>query len=146
MNNSQVCIDASFLTKLVILETHSQEAKSLWEEWIWKDVEAVAPLLLPFELTAILRKKLFRKLLTDAEADTAFAKVLALEVELLDPDDLHVRAWAMARRLNQPTAYDSHYLALAESLNCEFWTADERLFNAVHDKLDWVHWIGNYRA
>ncbi|MBM4457262.1 MAG: type II toxin-antitoxin system VapC family toxin [Chloroflexi bacterium] len=51
----------------------------------------------------------------------------------------------MARRLNHPAAYDAHYLALAEMYTCPFWTADERLFNAVHEALNWVHWLGDYR-
>ena len=31
-----------------------------------------------------------------------------------------------------------------ERLSCEFWTADERLFNAVRSQLTWVKWIGNF--
>ena len=42
-------------------------------------------------------------------------------------------------RLNQTVAYDAAYLALAEFLNSEFWTADNKLFK-VADKegLTWV--------
>jgi hypothetical protein len=54
-----------------------------------------------------------------------------------------VRAWNLAQRLNQPKVYDCYYLALAELLACEFWTADERLFNTVRHDLGWVKWIGN---
>ena len=49
---------------------------------------------------------------------------------------------SLATRFNRPTAYDAKYLALAEMMNCEFWTADERLFNAVRDELSWVRWLG----
>ena len=34
------------------------------------------------------------------------------------------------------------YLALAEFQQCEFWTADERLWNSVKRDLRWVHWLG----
>jgi predicted nucleic acid-binding protein len=31
---------------------------------------------------------------------------------------------------------------LAKILECDFWTADKRLFNALQDAhLGWVHWI-----
>jgi predicted nucleic acid-binding protein len=43
-----------------------------------------------------------------------------------------------------PRAYDTAYLALAQLRNCEFWTADKRLFNAVSGELDWVRWLGDY--
>ena len=48
------------------------------------------------------------------------------------------------QRFNLPRAYDTAYLALARLRNCEFWTADERLFNAVSRELDWVRWLGDY--
>ena len=31
---------------------------------------------------------------------------------------------------------------LAEMLACPFWTADERLYNAVKEQLSWVRWLG----
>ena len=49
-------------------------------------------------------------------------------------------AFAWTRRLNRAAAYDSFYLALAEGLQCDLWTADRRLFNAVD--LPWVHLAG----
>jgi len=39
--------------------------------------------------------------------------------------------------------HDSQYLALAERLECEFWTADERLFNAIVRDFSWIRWLGN---
>ena len=51
----------------------------------------------------------------------------------------------MAKRFNRPQAYDSHYLALAEMLGLELWTADERLYNAVKDALPWVKWLGDFQ-
>jgi hypothetical protein len=44
------------------------------------------------------------------------------------------------------TAYDSQYLAVAERLKCEFWTADSRLVNAVAPHLTWVKWMGNFKT
>jgi predicted nucleic acid-binding protein len=48
----------------------------------------------------------------------------------------------MADRLGCLATYDTHYLVLAEYLACEFWTADERLANAVRGELPWVRWLG----
>jgi len=51
----------------------------------------------------------------------------------------------LATHFNRPTAYDAHYLALAEMLGCEFWTADRRLYNAVKEELPWVKWLSDFR-
>ena len=47
-----------------------------------------------------------------------------------DPD-LRRSALSWAERLGQFAAYDSFYVALAERLGCEVWTADRRLANAA---------------
>ncbi|MCC7354088.1 MAG: type II toxin-antitoxin system VapC family toxin [Anaerolineae bacterium] len=143
MTDSLVCIDASLLIKLVVPEPLSDRADALWGRWIRDSVEVVAPRLLHYEVTAVLRRRVHRRLLNEAEARAALDAALALELTLVDPDDLHARAWEMARRLGQPTTYDSHYLALAESLGCPFWTANERLCNAVRTSLTWVRWLGD---
>jgi predicted nucleic acid-binding protein len=143
--NSLVCVDASILIKLVVGEEHSDRALALWSSWVDNGVEIVAPTLFPYEVTATLRKKVHRQLLTLAEGREAFAAALAVEVTPMSPPGLHERAWELATRFNRPTAYDSHYLALAEVLGCEFWTADQRLFNAVLEELSWVRWLGDYQ-
>jgi predicted nucleic acid-binding protein len=40
-------------------------------------------------------------------------------------------------QLKRAAAYDSFYLALAETLRSELWTADKRLVNAAG--VSWVH-------
>ena len=41
---------------------------------------------------------------------------------------------------------DAHYLALAESVNCELWTADERFYRAASPTVDNVRWVGDFSA
>ena len=143
--DSLVCVDASILIKLVVEEEQSDRASALWDSWVDGGVEIVAPTLFSYEVTATLRKKVHRQLLTLAEGKEAFAAALAVGMTLMAPSGLHERAWELAARFNRPTAYDSHYLALAEMLSCEFWTADQRLFNAVRDELGWVRWLREYQ-
>ena len=144
MNKSLVCVDAGVLIKLVMAEEDSDRADALWEQWKEDGVKVVAPALLLFELTSVLRKKVHRGLLEPEEGKRAFDTVHRLPVQVLAPSDLHRRAWELATRFNRPAAYDAHYLALAEMMNCEFWTADERLFNTVRDELSWVRWLGAF--
>jgi predicted nucleic acid-binding protein len=52
--------------------------------------------------------------------------------------------WRAASRGSARSAYDAAYLALADREREPLITADERLYNAVHPKLKWVLWLGNY--
>jgi predicted nucleic acid-binding protein len=51
-----------------------------------------------------------------------------------------MKLWQAKRR----SVYDSWYLSLAEETGCEFWTADEKLYNATQDRLTFVKWLGDY--
>ena len=140
-----VCIDASLALKLALNETDSDLVRSLWASWAKQQATLVAPMLWGYEVTSVIRNRTHReKLPAELESQTVDA-LRQLPVQLLQPTGLFQRAWELARHFNRPTAYDSHYLALAEIVNCPFWTADKRLYNAVHSELNWVHWLGNYQ-
>ncbi len=51
----------------------------------------------------------------------------------------------MTQKFRLPATYEAHYLALAEREACDYWTADERLWNGVKGELSWVRWLGSYR-
>jgi predicted nucleic acid-binding protein len=140
--SSLVCVDASLALKLVLGEDDSPRALALWRRWIDEGVTVVAPPLLAYEVTSVLRSKVYRGLLAAEAGDEAFREIHAQGIRYLAPEGLHARAWELAGRLDRPAAYDAHYLALAEILGCEFWTADGRLNNAVKDVLPWVRWSG----
>ena len=88
------------------------------------------------------------------KADALFDRWAGEEVQLIAPafcevDTRHSaeqreRAWEIASEFQFPTVYDATYLALAELSQCEFWTADEKLFMQVRNKLTYVQWLGNY--
>jgi len=142
--NSQVCIDANLALKLVLVKEDSPKAQHLWATWVDTGVEIVAPPLLAFEGTSVIYSKMQRGLVPPEEAELMFRAFHLLGVRLLYPDGLHEKAWELAKRFNRPQSYDSHYLALAEMLGLELWTADERLYNVVKHDLSWVRWLGDY--
>ena len=138
MPNSQVCVDSNLVLKLVLLEEDSGDARTIWRDWTERRAERVAPPLLWYEVTSVLRTRVHRGMLTPGEAQEALDLILALDISPVIPPSLHQRAWDLANRLELPAAYDAHYLALAENLGCEFWTADLRLHRSVKDRLAWV--------
>jgi predicted nucleic acid-binding protein len=140
--NSLVCVDASLVLKLVLGEGDSPRVLTLWRRWIDESITVIAPPLLAYEVTSVLRTKVYRGLLSPELGDEAFREIHAQGIQYLAPEELHVRAWELARRLNRPAAYDAHYLALAEILGCELWTADARLCNASRETIPWVRHPG----
>ena len=140
---SQICIDSGILLKLVLHEPDSHLAEALWRSWVMDGVQLVAPYLFGFEVTAVIRKVTYQGLLTPAIGEQVLKKALEFDVTLQTFTGIHERAWTLAAQFNRPTAYDTHYLALAEKVACPFWTADRRLFNVVHQQLTWVHWLGD---
>jgi predicted nucleic acid-binding protein len=127
---------------LVVEETYSRETWALWRSWLNEGRTIAAPSLLRYEVTSVLRKQVVRGLRTVKENQHALELALALDIRYVEPNDFHRRAYLLADRLGRPAAYDTHYLALAEYLACEFWTADERLVNAASQTLPWVRWLG----
>lgn len=146
MANSWVCVDASLVIKLVVEEAYSREARSLWRTWQNEGREIAAPSLLRYEVTSVLRKHVVRGLRTTAESRQALELALAFEIEYVEPVSIHLRTFEWADRLGRPAAYDAHYLAVAEYLACDFWTADERLVNAAQDTSSWVRWLGEVKG
>ncbi|OQY17045.1 MAG: hypothetical protein B6I35_15090 [Anaerolineaceae bacterium 4572_32.2] len=145
MLRSQVCVDANVVVALVTAERYSRAAFALWQELTRKDRQPVAPLLLRYEVTSTLHHKIVRGAMSSEDTGQALREVLAFDIHYLDPPGLSERAFELAARFQRPAAYDTHYLALADHLNCPFWTADERLYNAICADFPHIHWLGDHQ-
>jgi predicted nucleic acid-binding protein len=143
-------VDASLAAKWIVTEDDSNHALALYEHWAAQDERMVAVHLLPFEITNILRKKMRREDLPLEAAQEALARLLAMPIQLRPGPAqararLHRDALDIAARFDLPATYDAHYLALAASLRCELWTADERLLNQLRRRLPYVHGLSEFR-
>lgn len=138
--------DSGIFIAAVLQEPYRKQAIALINEWATQNIQIVAPVLFRYEVTAVIRKNIYRGILPPALATDVRANLQSLtaNIEFMIDDRLLERGYELAEQFNRPTAYDSQYLAVAERLGCEFWTADERLFNAVAQDLNWVRWVGNY--
>lgn len=139
---SYVVIDANLAVRGILDETDS--LKAFWEKVDEENLTLCAPRLWMSETTSTIRSLVFHKALSSDEAEDILRTIHGLCVEIIDEDEeLSLRALELAGKLGQAKAYDAFYLALAEKLVVDFWTADERLYNRCHRdlKLRWVHWI-----
>jgi predicted nucleic acid-binding protein len=134
-------VDASLAIRLILPGSQRGFFRSQVEQWLQDGYELYAPDLWLYEMTSALCKAAFLGALTADDAERSLALVYDLGVQLVAPDaDQTRRAFAWTLRLNRAAAYDSFYLTLAEAMQCELWTADRRLVNAVN--LPWVRMSG----
>lgn len=145
MKSTEVCVDASVAIKVVVAEADSDKADALFNGWVSDEKQLIAPVFFEAETDSILRQKVsLRHELTAEQGQSAFASLSTLPIKTQHSAEQRRRAWELAREFNFPTVYDATYLALADLRQCEFWTADEKLFKQVRDKLKFVKWLGSY--
>jgi predicted nucleic acid-binding protein len=89
-----------------------------------------------------VNKAVARGDLTEEEGREAISLLLTVHAYRRPLPSPH-ESYELARKY-QRSVYDSWYLALAEELGSEFWTADQKLYNAVKDRLPFVKWLGDY--
>ena len=142
--SGSVVIDASLAVKWLVEEDDSDKAHAVLQSWVAQDITRIAPFLMPFEVANVLHRRVLRGELSVVDSTRMITRLLESRLELHQPPGLHARALQLASQLNQGAAYDAHYLALAESVGCELWTADERFYRAVSPGVDNVRWIGEF--
>jgi predicted nucleic acid-binding protein len=142
MSTAEVVVHASLALKWVIEEPYSSEARTLLDDWGSNRRKLLAPALFLYEVANALAKRMQRRQFTLEQAKERLRFFLERGPVLQQIGAVHPRALELMERFGLPTAYDAHYLALAESQRCECWTADERLWNTVRHELAWVRWIG----
>lgn len=139
-----IVIDANILIAFGLadepLHTQAQQILSVWAS---AGANLTAPRLFRSEITAVARKAVYQQRLTHEHGRRVLIRLLAYPVALYEDSALLEAAYDLAETFNRPRAYDTQYMALAQRLSCEFWTADERLFNAVKDRVAGIRWLGN---
>lgn len=141
---SWVVADSNIYLATIIPDLQTERADALIAHWIVQDYTIAAPYLFRYEVMSVVRKHVARETLTDDEGRQALSNLLAQPIQYFADDDLLNRAYELAKLHDRPAGYDSVYLALAERLNCEYWTADLRLFNAINRVFKPIRWLGDF--
>jgi predicted nucleic acid-binding protein len=139
--SQRLVVDARCALQLILPGVHTAHVQAMLSDWQQRGCRLCAPTLWTYEMASTLCKAVYFRTLTDVEGRRALSLVHRLDVDLYPPDGVQTeRAYDWTSRLQRASAYDSFYLALAETLGCELWTADRRLYQAVG--LPWVRWAG----
>jgi predicted nucleic acid-binding protein len=139
-------VDANLALALVLGTPYCDWAQALWERWASAQTVVFAPDLWAYEVTSALREAMVITGVTLAEAETRLETLTPLGIRLVPPTPAFDRSSRWAQRLERTVAYDAHYLALAEVMACEFWTADRCLAARLTPDVRWVPWVGQVNA
>lgn len=104
----------------------------------------MAPVLLAAEASNALYRSVIRGVLPLSQARSALTTIFGSGLQLIETVELPDRSMVLAERLDRAATYDCYFLALAESLDCELWTGDERFYNGVRYREPRVRWIGEF--
>lgn len=133
-----ICIDSSVAAKWILPESDSPLALRLY--WLagQNRHSFVAPVLISYEVTNILRQRCRRDGMLADEAARLLLEFLGFSIQFVDPAVYHAEALDIANSMELVASYDAHYLALAQREGCDFWSADRRLLNALRGRLPFV--------
>jgi len=141
---AKICVDASLVLLWLLPQKLSQQAEDMWSSWREKRTELIAPPLILAEVASVLRKRVFYGQIPPEIGQELFEIFCDLDLKVTYSDSLHMEAWELAKQFNLPKVYDMHYVALAKLEECELWTGDNRLANAVRGKFESVRYVGNH--
>ena len=132
-------VDASVIVEVLAPDvvTRDSRATALLARLAVAGKEVVAPALLWLETSDALLTGISRGRWDGAAADSTAARLGRLDVRAADTAPDRARAFELARRYDNWPVYDMLYVALAERLGTEFYTADEKL-RARLAHLPWV--------
>jgi predicted nucleic acid-binding protein len=137
-------VDASFVMRSVLPGPLRERVKALLTEWQARGDTIQVPALWYYEITSALSKGVYFKEFSRDQAEEMLALITEIEFTVIVPDAAQMQqAFDWTLRLRRAAAYDSFYLALAETTSDGLWTADERLYNATKSLVVWVHWVGD---
>jgi predicted nucleic acid-binding protein len=123
---SRLVIDSSVVIKWFVPEVHADDAL----RYLDPDLERDAPELLLAEVANILWKKVGRGELTAVQAEKIAQNVSQADINVHTLGPLFEQGLRIALASGR-SAYDSIYLALADSLSTRVVTADRRLYNTL---------------
>jgi predicted nucleic acid-binding protein len=134
-------VDASVILSAFFPDEDQAQAQALIRDHVVGRVALVAPSLLLYEVTNAVVQARRRGRISDEQVEKILSSFEGLGIALRPVTWQQILPLAL--RFDR-SAYDAAYLALAEMAELRLFTGDRRLYNAIHEHLDWVQWIGDY--
>lgn len=124
----ELILDASVIIKWFLDEPLSEKALAYRNQHLDGKIKIIAPSLLAFEITNALCTKSGVKEKAVFSAIEAFYFTNVYEYPFAEK--LAIKSAQLSKK-HKVSAYDAAYVALAQDRNCQFITADEKLYRKV---------------
>ena len=133
-------LDASVIAKWFKYEEGREKALEIRDNFISDQEQITFPDLLILELANLLR---FSRIYNQTDIIKAVESIENMDIDIVVPTFEVIKDSVRMAVENDLTVYDAVYISLAESLGCDFITADEKLHQKVK-KLKFVKLLKNY--
>ncbi len=138
-----VVIAANITLAMALPVAYTDLVMDKLDAWQRKQVEVVVPTLWAYEIAEGIKTAVDKGFLSLGKGFLAIEAIFSLGYKRVHPTvELSKMSLAWSRTLGLAKTDEGQYLALAEMLAAEFWTADEKLVTLAHrEGADWVKWI-----
>ena len=130
MARRPLVFDASVIIKWFTQEEKREEAINLREKYINDELEIVVPDLILYEISNALR---FNPNFQERDIKEAIQSLFDMKINIIVPvPEILEKSIEIAYSKNI-TIYDAFYVALAQIIDFDFITADEKLYEKIKD-------------
>ncbi|MBI4710246.1 MAG: type II toxin-antitoxin system VapC family toxin [Nitrospirae bacterium] len=139
-----IVVDSGVILKAYFSDEDGHaEAQRLIADYAKGSLTFHAPSLITYEIinACLVASRMAR--FPKNRAKELMEEMLDIEIIKKDIEHLKTRIFDISVKYSK-SAYDSAYMALAESMQMSFYTGDKKLFNSLKQDFSFVKWIGNY--
>ena len=137
-----LCLDTSVWIPYLVPEVYQPQSRKLIAEALSLSIRLVAPAFAWAEVGSVLRKKTRMGVITAEEALGFFEDFCELPINYIEEEAIRAITWKIADKYGLCTLYDAAFLACAESVSAEFWTADAALVRQLMPRPAYLQEIG----
>lgn len=138
-----VVADASAILCAYFPDELSPRAKELMLDYALDRISLCGPRLLVLELINACLVAARRRRINEEILFKTAKEISSLQIMWVDIEKEAEKVFSLSRKY-QITAYDAAYIIAAQLKGCEFFTADQRLYNAVKHDLNFVCLLSEY--
>lgn len=142
---TEVVVDANVLLNLALPgHPYHAQAHQLFADCLTAQIVLIAPPAFQAEVDSAIRHSVHLQHLSKPQGELTYRIVDSLPITILGGHAMRLRARQIAEQLQHSRVYDATYIALALERRCDFWTADQRLYNGASPAYSCVHFLGSY--